>query len=71
MSMTIGPSARFRLPQKYTVSAFAVRNSDSESISPENRMNSLSTIPTSAKPVRRAHSDTPWIEFMNACTPCR
>jgi hypothetical protein len=69
-SMTQGPSARLMLPQKYTVSALAVRNSDVESISSENSRNSLSPTPTSAKPRRNAHSDTPWIELMKAVTPC-
>ena len=53
------------------MSAFAVRNSDLESISSEKISTSPSVIPASRNPSRMAYVDTPWIEFMNASTPCR
>jgi hypothetical protein len=43
----MGPDDRSTMPTKYTVSAFAVRNSDSESVSSENIRISLSFAPTS------------------------
>ncbi len=53
------------------MSAFPVRNSDRESISSENSSTSPSLTPTFRNPSRMAYVDTPWIEFMNASTPCR
>jgi hypothetical protein len=47
VSTTIGPDARSTMPMKYTVSAFAVTNSDSDPSSSENIRISLSFAPTS------------------------
>ncbi len=53
------------------MSAFAVKNSDRESISPEQISTSPSATRTSWKPFRMAYTDTPEMVFMNVSTPCR
>ena len=59
VSTTIGPGVRSTMPTKYTVSAFAVRNSDSDPISSEKMRISLSAAPASWKPLRNAVVDAP------------
>src|SRR5687768_6912367 len=70
-SSTIGPSDRSTNPQKYTVSVLAVRNSDAESMSSENNVNELSSMPAERKPRRNATSEAPGIAPRNASTPWR
>jgi hypothetical protein len=53
------------------VSAFAVKNSDRESISSEKISTSPSAMPASWNPFRMANTDTPWMVFVNVSTPCR
>ncbi len=47
------------MPRKYTVSAFAVRNTDSDPISSEKMRIELSSTPMSWKPLRIAYVDAP------------
>ena len=50
VSTTIGPELTSMIERKYTVSAFAVRNSDSEPMSSEKIATVLSCTPTLRKP---------------------
>ena len=52
------------------MSQFAVKNSDAESISPENSRTELSSTPMSKNPWRIAAIDAPGKALMNASTPC-
>ena len=55
---------------KYSVSQFAVRNSDAESINSGNASTSLSWTPMPKNPRRIAANDAPGKLLMNASTPC-
>ena len=58
-SITIGPDVRSTKARKYTVSEFAVRNSDAESMSSGKMRTWLSSTPTSRKPRRIASIEAP------------
>src|SRR5207344_2987586 len=69
-STTIGPFDRSRNEMKYSVSEFAVRNSDAESINSGYASTSLSWTPMPKNPWRIAANDAPGKLLMNASTPC-
>src|SRR6476646_3126787 len=69
-STTIGPFVKSRNEMKYSVSQFAVRNSDAESINSGNASTSLSCTPMPKNPRRIAANDAPGKLLMDASTPC-
>src|SRR5664279_6561428 len=69
-STTIGPFVKSRNEMKYSVSQFAVRNSDAESINSGYASTSLSWTPMPRNPRCIAASDAPGKLLMNASTPC-
>ena len=68
-STIIGPSPRSRKPRAYTVSVFAVRKTDAESISSENSRIELSSTPMDRNPRRMSTSEAPGKPSTNAFTP--